>query len=299
MHDKRWGRDDGADSRTRHGYRGKQRVRRTNRGTLVTVGGGEVVYDLAGDTCSGIGIRWSNDELTSALKGQVAAVLFDDEGRANIEEILGASAETDFARDGLRRVLEGPDDIKDWRVGEAIAETYLTEHRSCSFPWPDGRDEKKSGSSLPGADLVGFGIDDDGDCLAFGEVKTSGDRKRPPGVIYHRTGLKRQLEDLRDDETIRDDLLRYLSHRAGSAPWRARFARAGGRYLRNKSDIQLYGFLVRDVGPHQDDLRRLVNDLAAGCPEETSIELLALYLPHKSLEGIGATTISMRAGEGG
>ena len=265
----------------------------------MTVGEGEVVYELDDGPCSGAGVRWSNDELTSALKGQVAAVLFDDEGRANIEEILAASAETGFARDELRRVLEGPDEIEDWKVGEAIAETYLTEHRSCSFPWPDGRDERKRGSSLPGADLVGFGIDDDGDCLAFGEVKTSGDRRYPPGTMYGRTGLKQQLEDLRDDETIRDDLLRYLGHRAESAPWRAQFACAVGRYLRNKSDVQLYGFLVRDVDPHQDDLRARVSGLADGCPEETRIELLALYLPHESLEGIGATTISMRAGEGG
>ncbi len=266
---------------------------------LVAVGVGEAVYKIGADPCSGAGIRWSDDELTSALKGQVAAVLFDDEGKANIEAILGASAETDFARDGLRRVLQDPDEIEDWRVGEAIAETYLTEHRSCSFPWPDGRDERKSGSSLPGADLVGFGIDDEGDCLAFGEVKTSGDRNYPPRAMYGRTGLKRQLEDLRDDKAIRDDLLRYLGHRGGSAPWRARFERAGGRYLRNSSDILLYGFLVRDVDPHQDDLRARVSSLAAGCPEDTRIELLALYLPHKSLDGIGATTISMRAGEGG
>ncbi len=265
----------------------------------MTVGGGEVVYEIDAEPCSGAGIRWSNDELTSALQGRVAAVLFDDEGKANIEKILVASAETDFARGGLRRVLKDPDEIEAWRVGEAIAETYLTEHRSCSFPWPDGRDERKSGSSLPGADLVGFGVDDEGDCLAFGEVKTSSDRNYPPGAMYGRTGLKRQLEDLREEEAIRDDLLRYLGHRAGSAPWRARFVHAGSRYLRNKSDIQLYGFLVRDVDPHQNDLRVRISGLAVGCPEKTRIELLALYLPHKSLDGIGETTISMRAGEGG
>ena len=265
----------------------------------MTAGVGAVVYDLGKVPCSGVGLQWSNDELTSALKGQVVAALFDDEGRASIEEILAPTAETDFARDGLRRVLEGPDKIEDWRVGEAIAETYLTEHRSCSFPWPDGRDARKSGSSLPGADLVGFGVDDEGDCLAFGEVKTSGERNYPPRLLYGRTGLKQQLKDLRDSETIRDHLLRYLCHHCRSAPWRARLARAGGRYLRNKSDIQLYGFLVRDVDPNQEDLRAPVRGLAPGCPEETRIELLALYLPHGRLKGIGETTVSMRTGEGG
>ena len=112
--------------------------------------------------CSGLGLRWSDNELSAAMDGRVAAVLFDDEGKANIEDILTSLAETDFAQEGLRRLLEDPDRIENWRVGEAIAETYLIDHRSCSFPWPDGRDERKSGSSLPGADLVGFGIDDDG-----------------------------------------------------------------------------------------------------------------------------------------
>ena len=131
----------------------------------MTVGAGAVAYGMGAPPCSGIGLRWSGDDFDAAIDGRVVSVLFDDEGKANIEEILAGLAETDFAQDGLRRVLEDPDQIEDWRVGEAIAEAYLTDHRSCSFPWPDGRDERKTGSCLPDADLVGFGIDDDGDCL--------------------------------------------------------------------------------------------------------------------------------------
>ena len=244
-------------------------------------------------------MRWSGDELNAAMNGRVATVLFDDEGRANIEEILAGLAETNFAQDGLRCVLADPDEVEDWRVGEAIAETYLTDHRYCYFPWSDGRDERKRGSSLPGADLVGFGVDDNGDCLAFGEVKTSSERSYPPRAMYGSTGLKRQLEDLRDSENIRDDLVKYLGHRAGSASWRARFERAGSRYLQNTSDVQLFGFLVRDVESHRDDLRVRVGDLAAGCPEGTRVELIALYLPQESLEGIGEKMVSRRAGAEG
>ena len=262
----------------------------------MTVGAGEVAYRLGNAPCSGVGLRWSADELSAAMDGRVAAVLFDDEGRANIEDVLTGLAETDFAQDRLRRVLEGPDEIEDWRVGEAIAEAYLTDHRVCSFPWPDGRDERKSGSSLPGADLVGFGNDDDGDCLAFGEVKMSRERRYPPGTMYGRTGLKRQLEDLRDNEAIRAHLVRYLGHRAGLARWRARFEHAASRYLRNTSDVRLYGVLVRDVEPDRDDLRVRVSDLGAGCPDGTRIELLALYLPQERLNGIGEEMISRRAG---
>ena len=207
----------------------------------MTVGAGQRVYSIGSAPCSGVGLLWLEEQLADAMDGRVAAVLFDDEGKANIGEILAGLAETDFAQNGLRRVLEDPDEIEDWRVGEAIAETYLTDHRSCSFPWPDGRDERKGGSSLPGADLVGFGRDDSGDCLAFGEVKTSGDPSYPPSSMYGPTGLKRQLEDLRDRQALRDGLLKYLGHRAASAPWRRQFEHASRRYLQNSSDIQLYG----------------------------------------------------------
>ena len=114
--------------------------------------------------------------------------------------------------------------------------------------------------------------------------------------MHGRTGLKKQLEGLRDSDAIRDDLVKYLGHRAGSASWRARFRQATKRYLGNPSDVQLYGVLVRDVEPHQDDLRARVDDLAAECPEGTSIELFALYLPRGSLEGVGEEMASRRAG---
>ena len=143
---------------------------------------------------------------------------------------------------------------------------------------------------------MGFGIDEDGDSFAFGEVKTSSEHKYPPGTMYGRTGLKQQLEDLRDNEAIRMDLVKYLGHRAGSAPWRARFKRAASRYLGNRSDVQLYGVLVRDVKPDKDDLRLRVGDLGAGCPVGTCIELLALYLPQGSLGGIGEKMVARRAG---
>ena len=262
----------------------------------MTVGAGEIVYGMGSPPCSGVGLRWSDDELNAAMDGRVAAVLFDDEGKANIEDILAGLVETEFEQAELRRVLEDSDHVEDWRVGEAIAEVYLTDHRSCSFPWPDARDERKSRSSLPGADLVGFGIDDNGDCFAFGEVKTSSERRYPPGAMHGRTGLKRQLEDLRDSETIRKNLVKYLGHRARSAPWRAQFERAASRYLGNTSDVRLYGCLVRDVEPHQDDLRVRVGDLGAECPEGTRIELLALYLPRERLEGIGEEMVLRRAG---
>lgn len=262
----------------------------------MTLAVGTTVYNEGSAPCSGVGLTWSGDDLDAAMNGPVAAVLFDDEGKADIEDILTSLAETEFQQEGLRRVLSDPDDIEDWRVGEAIAETYLTDHRDCCFPWPDGRDERKRGSSLPGADLVGLRADDQGDCLAFGEVKTSSEAKHPPGAMHGRTGLKQQLENLRDSDVIRDDLFKYLGYRAKGADWIERFKQAAKRYLTNKSDVQLYGFLVRDVDPHKDDVRLRVEKLGKDCPGGTKIELLALYLPKGSIGGLGNATVAARAG---
>ena len=121
----------------------------------MTVASGEAVYSAGDPPSTGLGLMWSGEELDAGLNGPVAAVLFDDDGRADIEEILRGIVDTAFEQDGLRRVLAEPERIEDWRVGEAIAETWLTDHRDCRFPWPDGRDERKRGSSLPGADLGG------------------------------------------------------------------------------------------------------------------------------------------------
>ena len=259
---------------------------------------GEIVYNHGTVPCSGIGLTWSDEELDAALRERVSSLMFDDEGKADIENMLGALAETEFAQESLREVLADPDDIENWRVGEAIAETYLIDCRDCQFPWPDGRDERKRGSSLPGADLVGFRTDNDGDVLVFGEVKTSTEAQYPPSTMYGRTGLKQQLEDLRDCERIRDDLLKYLCHRAKAAPWRSRFEAASRRYLQNKSDVHLYGVLIRDVAPHADDLRVRIKKLSEDRPEGTRIELLALYLPKGRIDSLGVAILAQRTGDG-
>ena len=262
----------------------------------MSVTAGTVVYEIIATPCSGIGLTWSNADLNTALSERVAGLVFDDEGETDLEGVLIGLADTEFAQEGLNQILSDPEEIKDWRVGEAIAEAYLVDHRSCQFPWPLVRDERKSGSSLPGADLVGFRSDESGDAFAFGEVKTSSEANYPPKVMYGETGLKKQLENLRDQKRIRDDLFKYLGHRANGAPWRARFIDASRRYLKNSSDVHLYGVLIRDVVPNHDDINLCVNQVGAGCPEGTRIELLAIYLPSGRINGIGANLEAIQAG---
>ena len=263
---------------------------------LLTVPSGDNSYQLTAGSCTGVGVEWTDAQLDEALGGPVAEILFDDVGTADIAAILAPLANTPFAQESVRRILSIPEQLEDWRVGEAIAETYLLTHRACYIPWPDGRDERKSGSSLPGADLVGFGKDTKGDCFAFGEVKTSRQNQYPPGVVFGRGGLKQQLEDLRDQKSITDNLMKYLGHRAKTAPWRPSYQAASRRYLINSSDIHIYGVLIRDVEPNEDDLRTRVQGLSKDCPQETSIELLAIYLPSSSIKGIGDRAIAKRTG---
>lgn len=259
---------------------------------------GVAIYNHGAHPCVGVGLSWTEEELDEALQGSVAATVFDDSGNSLAAELLSGLADTDFAQDNLAAALSASDSVEDWRIGEAIAETYLTDHRDCYFPWPDGRDSRKARSSLPGADLVGIALDDAGDCLAFGEVKTSGQSMYPPGVMNGRSGLNKQIEDLRDNEATKDGLLRYLCYRAKHANWRGRFEVAAKRYLYNKSDVCLYGILIRDVDPHGDDLRTRTQGLGNNCPNGTRIELMAIYLPSGSIDQLGTKVISSRAGGG-
>ena len=255
---------------------------------------GSVAYRLGCAPCSALGLTWSANDLEKAIRGPLANALFDEEGTTSIESILAGLADTAFMQSELRRILTPAEDLENWRVGEVIAEEYLTKHRLCYFPWRVRRDHRKSGSSLPGADLVGFGTDEKGCCFSFGEVKTSSEAAYPPGAMYGRTGLKRQLEDLRNSNHLRDDLLKYLGYRAALAPWKSFFQAASRRYLNNSSDVILFGVLIRDVPPHPSDLRARIQSLNSECPDGTRVELLALYLPAGSIPGLANAVLSTR-----
>ena len=192
----------------------------------MTMALGTLEYSLGAAPVTGCGISWTTNELNAALAGPVAEVIFDDAEKADLAALLAGLPETEFDQTTIRGVLAISRAPEDWRVGEALEESYLVHHRRCHFPWPDGRDERKSGSSLPGADLVGFQNDGETDRFAFGEVKTSSEKQYPPGAMHGPKGLKQQLEDLRDKEPIRRDLVKYLGYRATNASWKGQMERA-------------------------------------------------------------------------
>jgi hypothetical protein len=262
----------------------------------MTIATGTIKYQLGTKPVTGCGCSFSSSELDVALFGPVAEVVFDDPGKADIESLLAGLAETNFEKDEVERILTNTKQPENWRVGEALAETYLVHQKNCFFPWPDGRDERKTGSSLPGADLVGFQSTDGEDYFAFGEVKTSAENTYPPGAMHGRTGLKQQLEDLKDDVKIKDDLVVYLAHRATMAPWKSRYQNAAKKYIQSKTNVRVFGFLVRDVSPHQNDLSARVNKLGTNAYPDMIIELLAVYLPQNSIDSLSTKVVNSRNG---
>lgn len=257
----------------------------------MTIASGTNQYQLGTTPVTGCGFSYSATELDSALS-HVAKIVFDDSGKAKIESLLITLGDTDFEINEVKRILSNTKPLKDWHVGEALAQCYLTDQRNCYFPWPVSRDEKRSGSSLPGADLVGFQSNKSDYFFAFGEVKTSAQNKNPPGVIYGSTGLNQQLGNLKDDVKVRDEIVKYLGFRTQNSSWEDVFKYAAKNYIRCKTNVRIFGFLVRDVRPNQKDLNFPVNQLSKNKHTKMVIELLALYLPSESIGKLSSKVVS-------
>lgn len=248
----------------------------------MTVPVGKEVYNVDTTPVVARGVLYNQAELDFALQERVRPIIHDDHIEAR--EMLARCAKTKFALSRVQAILATPKTPpEDWRVGEALAEAYLSDHCNCIFPWPGGRDLKNSSASPAGTDLVGFqrqGVDFR---FAFGEVKTSYHAEWPPSIVTGRHGLAEQLSTLRNSETTRDELVAYLAHHSTRADWRTKYESAAIAYLVDSTDVALFGVLVRDVEPKPADLRARARDLAKDCPAKTSIELRAIYLPSGSI----------------
>ena len=256
---------------------------------------GKECYHEKNGAIHGYGRKWSEDDLSSALYNEVASLVYDDAGNEHIQSILEKVVTTDFDKTELEKVLAISDSIKDWQVGEAIAECYLTQHCNCLFPWPDGRDVRRPKSSLPGADLVGY-ISKQGETrFVFGEVKTSAEAKWPPQVCRGKKDcLVNQVKDLCLEENIKNQIFIYLGSRAGTLD--KQFMDAAKHYINDKTNVHIIGFLVRDVEPNADDLKKPLQDISGICPSKTKTEFLALYLPNDKINTLAKTVVNARNG---
>jgi len=186
----------------------------------MTMPSGTEVYNVDVPPVTACGVSYSDQELETAMSGSVSQILWDDAGTADLQSILTSVVTTDFSDKSVKRILTSRPVPETWRVGEALAEAFLVEHRACEFPWPSGRDLKNPSASPAGTDLVGFQntvVPDNAYRFAFGEVKTSEEEAWPPNAMYGRHGLKKQMEDLRDSRDVKDSLVKYLGHHANRA----------------------------------------------------------------------------------
>jgi hypothetical protein len=213
------------------------------------------------------------------LQGPVKKRVSDAGFEQKIADDLQALATTQMASDTLLAVLSASPTPLDWEIGEAIAECLLEEEFSVSWPWNENRDRKTPKASLPGADLVGFVGEGAQVSLLFGEVKTSSDQNRPPGVMAGRTGLAHQIDSLANTPSIQASLLRWLYARCKNTTYWPRFEAACTRYLHSGGkDVVLVGVLLRDTIPHEDDLRTRGEALAELTQPPTA-RLDAWYAP--------------------
>ena len=128
--------------------------------------------------------------------------------------------------------------------------------------------------------------------FAFGEVKTSTEKKSPPQVTSKKgDGLNTQLNKLCADQDLRWTLVRYLFHRQKNSD---EYRRACEAYLKNNNDFYIFGVLVRCIDPILNDWNYLKNHLRVH--EQNKVFLIALYLPiNDGIKKLHACVLSKKA----
>jgi hypothetical protein len=225
---------------------------------------GTTVYQENHSGISIAGFSYTENNIEQSAQ-TIADICFDSAGNERFKNYMLSLNDTGFTPTNILP------NIKDWQVGEGFAEAYITAHFSCFFPWSNSRDLKNPNSSLTGADMVGFHQGQ----FAFGEVKTSAEKKHPPQVTYKKgDGLNAQLNKLCADHELRWVLIQYLFHRQNSS---AEYKEACIAYLKNNNNFYIFGVLVRCTNPEIKDWNYLKKHLNPH--ENNKIYLVALYLP--------------------
>ena len=242
------------------------------------------------------GIQVDVDEGEEILATAVSENLIDLEEKqrfhGDLEELKGSIEQTGFsAPEELLidiQALNNPEpvDTREWRIGESIAEVILEKENGARFYWNELRDARNPHGNKTGADLVGF-IETNGEVLfLFGETKTSSEQKRPPQVMTKSDGMENQLRDLYSKPKKRQRLIEYLASKtrnlAPTDPFRTDLSKALKNYYQHVDcKYQLFGVLVRDIEPDEEDLSHSYARLKTDILEPTGLRLLAVYMSIK------------------
>ena len=221
------------------------------------------------------------DAFNSFMSNEVSARLYDEEVKDEFETYLQNLANTGFARDSLEEILAAEiSEEPSWAVGEAMAEAFLGREYRIIWPWNTERDRRHPNASLPGADLVGFIVEDGATRLVLGEVKSSTDIRTPPSVMSGRSGLIHQIDKLANNLSLARQLLIWLLPRCKGTDHEISFKAAVRLLLEsgNKA-LALFGVLIRDTQPNELDLQARGRTMAGKLEYPTTCDLSAIYLP--------------------
>ena len=234
------------------------------------------------------GMSLNDSEFRQTLSGSVFDNLLDIEVHQDRISELAGLLETGFSQsENLLADIQAlenavPDDLRNWRIGEALAEVILEENFQCRFHWNELRDARNPKGNKTGADLVGF-IESEGNVLfLFGEVKTSSEKaNRPPQVMTKADGIENQLRDLYNNRNKRQILITYLKSKTRDLPEGNPFnLDYNSALLSYYGDNQLYkliGVLIRDVEADHRDVSISYNRIKTTILNPIGLKLIALY----------------------
>ena len=220
------------------------------------------------------------------LRTRVSEKYYDKKGTQTLENNFTSISDTGFAQKMFKEDMSINPMIKEWRIGECMAECYLEDYHNVRFYYQSSRDAKNQEGNQHGADIVGFAEINDKTVFVFGEVKTSADTNSPPGVMYGHLGMICQMENIMDDNEARKSLIRWLAFKVQdkkeSDSFRKDFEYAYESYYKSKRrKIKLAGILIRDTSPNPKDLASGYEKLMKKLNSEMFLHLSGIYLPIK------------------
>lgn len=234
------------------------------------------------------GLQLTEEECSTLLVTLVVDNLTDAEEREAMASDLTGLLQTGFSSANLIADIQAledasPDDLRDWRIGEAMCQVTLQDNFQCRFHWNERRDARNPHGNKTGADVVGFVETSSGVLFLFGETKTSSETaNRPPQVMTSNPeGMEAQLRELYQNALKRSILISYLANKTRGLPDAHPFkVDLKAAYRTYYADIQLYhliGVLIRDVDPHVNDLSVSYDRLKATILDPIGLKLVALY----------------------
>lgn len=237
------------------------------------------------------GVSFDEAETVALLSGKVKDILLDSPQRQEMLSLLGTlQQDTGFQQSktllqDIQALQNQTVDVRDFRIGEALAEVVLQEHFCCRFYWNELRDARNPKGNKTGADLVGFIEIDNQVLFLFGEVKTSSETQSPPQVMTNPGGIEHQLKDLYNDRQKRLILISYIQNKIPSSAnneLESDFNSAiKAYYNQDVCNYLLYGVLVRGTGVNENDVKNSYEKLTIEILETAGLKLLAVYLPIK------------------